>query len=150
MSITVELGNLLDNAVAGKYDAIMHGCNCQGTPENDSGIAAQIWKKFPIAAIATRNWTLKGDFTTFGSYSKAKVSNLPFTIINAYTQYYGGPCFYLPALINVLKVVNKEFKGKTIGIPLIGCGVGGGDWVEVQQALLVYAPDVNWRVVIWK
>ena len=58
------------------------------------------------------------------------------TIVNAYTQYHYGanhadgknkPLDY-EALILCMRKINHRFKGKHIGLPLIGAGLAGGIW----------------------
>ena len=145
MPVNIKLGDLL--AEAQDYDAIMHGCNC--FHGEDSGIAAQIWDKWPMARAMSEGHHDSGDFDAFGTYVSGYEQLGGFTIINAYTQFRGGACFNLDAFINILKQVNEDFTGSTIGIPMIGAGIGGGNWMEIQSALLVHAPDIKWTVVVW-
>ena len=44
--------------------------------------------------------------------------------------------------------MNKDFKGETLWFPLIGCGIGGGDWADVMNDMLVHLRDVDVRVVV--
>ena len=140
--ITIKLGDLLKEA--SNYDAIMHGCNC--FHGEDSGVAAQVWQKYPMARQISREHHDAGAFDAYGSYSS--VYGEGFTIINAYTQYHGGPFFDINAFNNILKQVNEDFAGCSIAIPLIGSGIGGGDWLEIQEAILVNSPDINWIVIV--
>ena len=147
MSMFVRLGNLINNTLAGDYDAIMHGCNC--FHGEDAGFAKQVWHSFPEARQSSIDDHEGGDFAAFGTYSMTYYKELGTTIINAYTQYHGGPSFNIDAFINILKQVNEDFEGCVIGVPLIGAGIGGGDWVEIQEAMLRYAPNIGWRVIVW-
>ena len=59
-------------------------------------------------------------------------------IINAYSQYnYGTDTVKIDydALTLCLKKINHNFRGKTIGLPLIGCGLAGGDWNIVKKII---------------
>jgi len=144
--IKIKLGDLLKEA--SDYDAIMHGCNC--FHGDDSGIAAQVWACFPAAREISEKHHDSGDFGALGTYVAGYEQIGRFTIINAYTQYRGGANFDIHAFIHILKQVNEDFAGMSIGIPLIGCGIGGANWESVQGALLHYAKDVNWTVVMWE
>jgi O-acetyl-ADP-ribose deacetylase (regulator of RNase III) len=167
--LTIRTGDLIKEAES--FDAIMHGCNCGHG--YDSGIAALIWDRFPKAYIEKLGNHEEFQWSVLGTYSKHKITeerhkiawndlksaseeysfryvDSPFTVINAYTQFTGGANFYLDAFINILMSVNEEFKGLSIGIPRIGCGIGGGDWLLVENALLKYAPDVKWTVLVWE
>ena len=81
-------GDLLQLALAGHFDVIVHGCNCQcimGT-----GIAKAIKLQFP-QAFAADQATATGDRSKLGSYSSALAHNAlgqPFTVVNAYTQWH--------------------------------------------------------------
>ncbi len=143
--IKVILGDLIKQAE--DFDAIMHGCNC--FHGEDSGIAAQMWEAFPMAREMSEAHHDSGDFGALGEYSECVDHIGRFTIINAYTQYKGGANFDIHAFIHILKQINEDYYQHSIAIPMIGCGVGGSDWESVQGAILVYAPDINWTVVVW-
>lgn len=135
-------GNIITMFQKGKFDAICQGNNCFCLM--GAGLAVQIAYHFPMASIAD-NLTKHGDLSKMGTYTKAKVKNG--YIINAYTQYYPGAYFEYLALINVLKKINKDFKGKHIGFPEIGCGIGGGDWSIVRKLIDENTPDIKVTIV---
>lgn len=144
--LKVITGNLLTLAEEKKFDIIMHGCNC--FHDKDGGIAAQIWDRYPLARHASIQDHLTGDFNAFGEYSLCS-DYKDALIINAYTQYFAGRSFFLPAFISILEEVNRIFRGKSIGIPAIGCGIGGSTLEEVIPAVLKHAPDIEWTLVLW-
>jgi len=39
------------------------------------------------------------------------------------------------ALSSALKAVNQNFPTGTIGMPKVGCGLGGGDWTIVEKII---------------
>ena len=83
-------GDLIKIAKAGKFDLIIHGCNCFCVM--GAGIAKTIKSEFPEAYKADQN-TKKGDKEKLGNYSLAEVTldSKKLIIINAYTQFdYGG------------------------------------------------------------
>ena len=63
-------GNLLDLALEGRFDVIVHGCNCQCAM--GAGIALAIRKVFP-EAFAADGSTAKGDRNKLGTFSFASV-----------------------------------------------------------------------------
>lgn len=165
--IRIHKGALLEVATTGKLDTIMHGCNCWHG--SDSGIAGAIWDRFPSAYHRKLENHEDGAWGVLGTISVHNINEQrvqtwaeglthpiiemeylkkPFRVINAYTQYNGGADFYMSALVNILKHLNEHWEGKTIGIPKIGCGIGGGNWEEVENALLTHAPNVNWEVYV--
>jgi len=126
-------GDLIELAKQGKFDVIVHGCNCFNTM--GSGIAPQIKNAFPEAWEVDQK-TSYGDYNKLGTFSKAKHGDL--TIVNAYTQYrYGRDKIHLSydALRQCLKGIKSEYKGKRIGLPLIGAGLGGGDWKLIKSMI---------------
>src|SRR5690606_36634049 len=80
-------GNLIDMAFEGKFDYIIHGCNCFCTME--SGIAKEIKERIPDAWQEDQ-WTEKGDRSKLGTYTMVNVPTHGFYVINAYTQYNYG------------------------------------------------------------
>jgi len=146
-------GNLITLAQAGEFDVITHGCNCFCTM--GSGIAPQIKKAFP-AAWEYDLKTDKGDIQKLGTYSYGQdvVKNNKFlTIINSYTQYHYDaskkPLDY-EALTLCMRKINHNFKGKSIGLPLIGCGLAGGDWQRVKSIIERELSDMDVCIVHYR
>jgi O-acetyl-ADP-ribose deacetylase (regulator of RNase III) len=125
-------GNLITLAKEGKFDVIIHGCNCFHTM--GAGIAKYIKQEWPEVYTSDLE-TKKGDINKLGSISFVKVDNL--FIVNAYTQFnhWGKNPVDYEAIRNSFKKVKIEFKGKKIGYPLIGCGLAGGDWNIVEKII---------------
>jgi len=146
-------GNLITLAQAGEFDVITHGYNCFCTM--GSGIAPQIKKAFP-AAWEYDLKTDKGDIQKLGTYSYGQdvVKNNKFlTIINSYTQYHYDaskkPLDY-EALTLCMRKINHNFKGKSIGLPLIGCGLAGGDWQRVKSIIERELSDMDVCIVHYR
>jgi len=123
-------GDLLQLALDGHFDVIIHGCNCFCTM--DAGIAASIKLEFPEALSADAA-TKKGDKNKLGKYSYVTISRDGHTmaIINAYTQYnYSGKNVLVnyDAVKTLFAHLKKEYTGKRMGYPKIGAGLAGGDW----------------------
>ena len=140
-------GNLISLAQEGKFNAIVHGCNCfcvQG-----AGIAKEMVRAFQTNTFEMEKPQYKGDINKLGqidySYfviTQPKTQKVTFShpynliVVNAYTQYNYGknhidgtdkPLDY-EALTLCLRKINQIFKGKHIGLPIIGCGLAGGTW----------------------
>lgn len=129
-------GDLLDLAEDGKFEVIVHGCNCFCTM--GAGIALQIKNRYPDAYSSDRR-THSGDKNKLGTYSISSGKDLrKFDIINAYTQYgysrYNVEINY-EAVRNVFRLVKKDFGYKRIGIPKIGCGLAGGNWNIIESII---------------
>jgi O-acetyl-ADP-ribose deacetylase (regulator of RNase III) len=129
-------GDLLNLALEGKFDVIVHGCNC--FHNFGAGIALQILKRFPIVFEQDKK-TVYGDRNKLGSISFCTVPlGRGFVAVNAYTQYACGvgkrQVDYI-ALRNCFKCIKKEFTGYRIGYPLIGAGLAGGDWDIISEII---------------
>ena len=133
-------GNLLTLAKEGRFDLIVHGCNCLCAM--GKGIALDIKNQFPEAYAADRA-TVRGDRTKLGTYSKALIErpNVAFIIVNAYTQfdYRGKPDTVnadYDAIDQVFAKIAQDFPAHLrIGYPLIGAGLAGGDWTLIEPMI---------------
>ena len=135
--IKYKIGDLLQAEV----DAIGHCCNCFCTM--GKGIAPKIKKEWPevyAADCATR----KGDRTKLGTFTKAIVEDGEFTIYNLYGQYgyskrdSGIRDLDYDAIFDASDAMADDViacGGKTVGLPLIGCGLAGGKWSVVEAMI---------------
>lgn len=159
-------GDLIKLALEGEFDVIAHGCNCFCT--QGSGIAAQMVKTFrtndpllfplegkdyigdynKLGNIQSRLFASSGD----QAFPADKPNNLvPFVeVVNCYTQYHYGrnsPNCNQPvdddALPLVFKKLNQQYKGKHIGLPKIGSGLGGMTWPYVLNLIDMLLTDVE-------
>jgi O-acetyl-ADP-ribose deacetylase (regulator of RNase III) len=133
----IEKGDLIKLALDGKFDVIIHGCNCFNTM--GAGIALTIRIEFP-EALKADNKTHKGNKNKLGTYSSATVTKNghDITVVNAYTQYeYKGRGVKADykAIKNVFKKVKRDFHGKRIGYPKIGAGLAKGDWDTISEII---------------
>ena len=127
-------GDLIQSAKDGRFDAIIHGCNCFCAM--GAGIAQSVRKHFPEAHQADLN-TPVGDKNKLGTYSHAQIkrNGHVFTIINGYTQYdYSGvaPLVDYQAVETLFEKVSHDFSGLRIGYPKIGAGLAGGNWEKIS------------------
>lgn len=149
-------GDLIALAKQGEFDVIVHGCNCFCTM--GSGIAAQVRRYFPVAYNADR-LTVAGDKSKLGKYSCAVTSVFDewglinqLTIINAYTQYaFGSDKVHVDyeAIAKILHSLNMHFAGSDLkfGIPFIGAGLAGGDWVRIKKIIEENTRHIDLTVV---
>jgi O-acetyl-ADP-ribose deacetylase (regulator of RNase III) len=134
-------GNIITEALNGAFDVIMHGCNCFCTQK--SGLAPQMVKAFGTDAFNFENPSFEGDINKLGmidggakfvkdgklvELSDVNESTKVLIVINAYTQYTPGPDARYDALKLCLEKINDIYKGYHVGLPLIGCGIGGLVW----------------------
>ena len=130
-------GDLIKLALEGKFDIIIHGCNC--FCKMGAGIAKAIKTEFP-EAFQSDYKTKKGDRSKLGDFTSATVhrNGYIFIVINAYTQYdYRGSGVKVDydAVRNVFRRLKSEFSGKRFSFPLIGSGLAGGDWSIISNII---------------
>lgn len=130
-------GDLIELAIAGEFDVIVHGCNCHHIM--GAGIAAKIKQTFPQAYLADLA-TPKGSKEKLGTISCVTIPLIvsDLTIVNAYTQFnYGrqGKFIDHQAIASCFRIIKKEFTGKKIAYPRIGAGLGGGNWQAIADTI---------------
>ena len=57
-------------------------------------------------------------------------------ILNLYTQFEGGRDLNYTALRLCLQKIALMYMGKRIGLPRIGSGIAGGNWIVIQQMII--------------
>lgn len=140
-------GDLLAMAKEGKFDIIAHGCNCFKTM--GAGIASSIAKTFPVAYQADKV-DKRTPLQRLGDYTYATHYDSNTRIVNLYTQYNGGPNLDYSALeLSLRKLSMVIDKNTKIGLPLIGCGIAGGDWEKVREIIQRVLSDFDVTIVIF-
>lgn len=144
MSVKYVVGDIVALAETGKYDAVIHGCNCFNTM--GSGVAKALRDKWP-QVYAVDNETTKGDIRKLGGFTVASAGCT--LVVNAYTQYSYNPRvhpFEYSALsaffTNFTKYYDDTAQGKLL-MPKIGAGLGGGDWNVIEQILINTGLDIT-------
>jgi len=166
-------GDLIQLANQGNFDLITHGCNCFCTM--GAGIAVPMKQNYGCDKFPLEAPEYKGDINKLGRIDyqvktlilqkPIKVGNLnllapdfggfPLIVINSYTQYHYGsnhpdgvkkPVDY-EAITLCMRKINHIFKGKSFGLPKIGCGLAKGDWQIVQRILIQELKDMDVTVV---
>lgn len=140
-------GDLIKYAQNGKFDVIIHGCNC--FCKMGGGIALQLSKLYPIVLI-TDQTTLVGDTNKLGTFTSVKVND-GFVVVNAYTQYSYGSGLQVDydAVKSCFKLIKEKFSGLRIGYPLIGAGLAGGDWNIISKIIDEELIDEDHTLVKW-
>lgn len=135
MKIITKVGNLLDVTEG----HLISGCNAQGVM--GSGVALAIKNKYPLAYQDYRDIYEDEGLELGTAYPCMPTTKL--VIWNAITQeYYGRPgrncsydaidtCF---ADINAA-VLSLDEVVKEIHIPLLGAGLGGGNWEIIREII---------------
>src|SRR5262245_53774581 len=112
-------GDLVKLGLEGRFDVIVHGCNCQCAM--GAGIAKTIKQVFPAADNADLA-TAKGNRAKLGTLSAATVdrNGRRITIVNGYTQFHWrgwGVLVDYAAVRSVMGQVKGSYSGNAIGYP---------------------------------
>jgi len=135
--MSILKGDLIQFAQTGRFDVIIHGCNCFCSM--GAGIAKQIRDNFPEAYQADLK-TQMGDKEKLGTSSQASIKkdgNI-FTIVNGYTQYDfsgNGTLVNYKAIQKIFAGIKKDFANQRIGYPKIGAGLAKGDWEVISKII---------------
>lgn len=146
-----KVKSLLDAFDNCDVDMMGHQCNC--FCNMGSGIAPLIAKRWPVARQIDNQTTNMG-VKKLGNFTCAlaeRTGGVPGTIINFYGQFFPGNTSVLEVgsifdglgryepLRHSLRAFNVSItslpKGFKIGLPLMGCGLAGGDWSIVEKII---------------
>ena len=149
-------GDLIELTKQFKFDIVLHGCNIYHTM--GAGIARQIKENFPDAYKADKT-TMHGDFSKIGTYSFAVYrqsvldKNKYCMIVNAYTQraFSAGSndVFSYDGFEAILKDISDKYPHQSIGMPLIGCGLAGGDKERILKIIQDTIGHMDVTIVEW-
>lgn len=151
-------GDLIKLAEEGKFTVIVQGCNCFHIM--GGGIARQLADKYPQVLEADKK-TPYGDRKKLGKCSIVTINSKEheFIVVNVYTQYNcssGSDVFeyehfkqFLERLTPVSLYGTQGTRRKgSIGFPMIGAGLVGGDWNRISKMIEQFAEDVkDWAEV---
>lgn len=140
MPLTLREGDLFTSGLP----ALAHGCNCQGVM--GSGIAAQFSKRWPAMYAEYRSRCATGEFrpgdVMMWRDTDWRMPFSPVTIFNLATQDQPGPDARLDALavsVSRMLLLAERDAIAAVGMPLIGCGIGGLEWADVGYLLELLA-----------
>lgn len=138
-----------------KTHVLIHGCNCFSTM--GAGIALHIRREFPYAYQADKQFNLNKS-QRLGKFSYWKKPEKEGWIINAYTQY--DYRTYSPndskdlfsyntfeqQMKDIFQFINKNWQKSldelVISMPMIGCGLAGGNPVKMISLLINSFNDI--------
>ena len=150
MTIRYKTGDLIEALKTGDVDAIAHQANCFNTM--GSGVELAIKQAFPEAYEADCQ-TIKGDPDKLGTLSATVVQNeFGFGwIFNLYGQYnYGREPGMVYTDLDALRSAVAQMKLfldaaniSALGLPKLGCGLGGAKWQDVEAILIDELPDID-------
>jgi len=170
-------GDLIQLAKEGRFDVITHGCNCFCTM--GAGIAVPMKQNFGCDKFPMEDSRFRGDINKLGTIDyqsqliypimkKIKLAGVeiespdfgghPLIVVNSYTQYHYGrnhtdgvenPVDY-DAIRLCMRKINHLFKGKRIGLPLIGAGLAGGKWSVIESIIEKELVDMAVTIVHYK
>lgn len=148
-------GDLLGLAHQGKFDVIIHGCNCLNIM--GAGIAKQIKEKYPSAYKADLS-TEKGDKWKLGTFTAAHMPRKNMrhlVVVNAYIQFDikgPKPRVDYEALEQCFLTIKHRFgnQGLRFGYPKLGAGLGGGDWEVISKIIDNELEGEDHTLVIWE
>ena len=138
-----DRGNLIDMAYGGKFNIIVHGCNCFNTM--GSGIALEVRNRIPAAWEADQK-TVRGDYHKLGNYTWSLGKG--FNTINAYTQYDFNRSgekkdhFEYTSFEMILQKLAHVYPTCNFGFPYIGMGRAGGNEERIMSLLESFADRV--------
>jgi O-acetyl-ADP-ribose deacetylase (regulator of RNase III) len=118
-----------------------------------AGIAGQIARRFPEAYEADLK-TSRGYNLKLGQYSEVDTAHGK--IFNLYTQFRPGmenPKVLASSIALAFQTLDIRHGGRPdflLGIPLIGCGIAGGDWDHIKNVIDTFAPNLLICVVEYK
>jgi O-acetyl-ADP-ribose deacetylase (regulator of RNase III) len=128
--IEYRKGDLLETDIT----YILHGCNAMGVM--GSGVAAAIRRKYPKAYIDYMD-IYNSHGLTLGSVSMSDQPDGK-VILNAITQpTVGRTGVHVSywAVANVFQRLNVLIRDKQVALPMIGAGLGGGDWNVIEAII---------------
>ena len=145
-------GDLIELALSGHFDLIAHQTNCCCTQA--AGIAGKFAKQFgtdnPVLYPYEHNYKNR-DINKLGciqSYSHwVDPGKRHIEVVNCYGQFDPGKRTDYAALVMCFRKLNHIHKGKKIGLPRIGCGIGGGRWDTVKLLIQEHLKDCDVTVV---
>jgi O-acetyl-ADP-ribose deacetylase (regulator of RNase III) len=144
----IAKGEICNLALAGQYNMIVHGVNCQG--KMGAGVAARIASVFPEAYADYRKackrhpdpGSLLGRISYCSVCLHAEEEERRLYIVNAFTQldYRGeGVRVSYAAVETVFRRIRSIITGSEsrirIAYPRIGAGLGGGDWEVIAPII---------------
>ena len=157
--IRYKKGNLIDAFINNEINVLIHQANCFNTM--GSGVAKEIKTRLPEMFQADCE-TTRGDVGKLGCFSYAVFDDENIKLgINLYGQYrYGTEKQHtdydaiekgLHKICKFLDLFAKDDKSNIkIGLPRLGCGLGGGSWDIVSKIIEEQLCDYGYEVTCYE
>jgi O-acetyl-ADP-ribose deacetylase (regulator of RNase III) len=144
--IEIVKGDLIKAGLSNEIDFLLHGCNCYSTM--GAGVAKLIRSTWP-SAYKVDIEDVRTPAERIGGYSHTIYNRL--TVVNLYTQFdYGTNYrrFEYGALKRSLECFVRDFdlSSKHIGLPWIGCNLGGANKKIVLEILEPFTNFGKWFI----
>lgn len=148
-SIEIIQGDLLG---VGAPKAIAHGCNAQGVM--GAGIAAQIRARFPQCFETYRKRCQHGTYVLGDvEHWSGSQDGEKYDVFNCCTQVKPGRDARIVAIETALcrtLSIAREHGIAVLGMPKIGCGLGGLNWNVVLPVLQRIAADTPVQIFVYE
>lgn len=155
MSIKIVKGDMIESMLKGELQAYGQQCNC--FCRQSRGIAPLLVKANP-EVLEVDKATEEGNPYKLGTFSVTTDSSKPL-VYNIYGQFHwnkfkvvDGRNTDYEALYQGLCLVSCDMMIKgvsSLGLPLIGCGLAGGDWDIVKELIENCFMDTDIDVTIF-
>jgi len=136
-----------DLFAADDLEALAHGVNCRGVM--GAGIAKAFRTRWPEMYHGYRSLAEEGTLQPGGVYTYRGTPAYK-AIFNLCSQERPGPDAKLrwiaSSVANMVHIAEEE-DILSIGIPRVGCGIGGLDWIEVRMLLETIANESSVELV---
>ena len=158
MSLNIIKKDLIKAFKENEINVIIQQCNCFNT--QGSGLAKNIRQEYP-EVYSVDAATIKGDRSKLGTFTHAVINRENISpvgyIINLYGQYRYGKGLQTDydaqrtGFKSIVEFLNNHGSVDTIkiGLPLIGCGLAGGDWSIVKQIIQEELVDKGFNVSVY-
>lgn len=136
MRINVIYGNIIDRIKQKDIEVVIHGANCFHTMGSGVARALDTHTKGALLTADIDN-SLYGDINKLGEYTIAEYDGVSY--YNLYSQHtYGrdGVMVHWDSVEKGLISIFKANAGERTLIPLIGCGLAGGDIEDFADVIL--------------
>lgn len=149
MNFHLIYGDLL---APGGPTAIAHGCNTGGIM--GAGIAKQIRERFPAAFEQYKKRCRAGQFSLGDvDHWHGRVGERIYDVFSLGTQVTTGRDARLVAIEDSMRrmvAIAERLKIDAIGMPKIGCGLGGLAWAHVAQIVHEITGETKIKILVYE